>query len=172
MATSAWVADREPVAQLALALAGAATFCIYARCWRDWPHLVYDVTASVAVFAFIAQLVVEVAKDGLRPLWWVRLAMLAAMTVVTVGREFFAWTISGHLGCVLAVAIAQSADARLSTVERLLYWAPLPAVLAIRWLIFDKGQHAQTWAAVAFALVAAVPVAVLARVLTASVAGR
>ena len=169
---SAWMADREPLAQLALGLAGAAAFCIYARCWRDWPHVIYDTTASVVVFAFVAQLVVEVARDGLTAFWWVRLAMLAAMTAVTVGREFSGWAISGHLSCVLAVAIAQSADARLGTAERLLYWAPLPAVLAIRWLIFDKGQHGQTWNAALFAAVVALPVAVVARVLTASIAGR
>jgi hypothetical protein len=83
--------------------------------------------------------------------------MLVAMTVVAVGREFGNWNISGHLSCVLAVALVQSADRRLSLAERICYWIPLPIVLMIRWFLFDQGNHWQTYNAVIFALLAPLP---------------
>ena len=85
------------------------------------------------------------------------------MCVVTFGREFQGWPISGHLSCVLAVALIQLGDARLSLYERLAYAIPLPIVLVIRWGWFDRGDHSQTMWAVAFAVAVALPCVVLAR---------
>ena len=41
------------------------------------------------------------------------------------------------------------------------YWLPLPIVLSIRWWVFDQGQHGQTYRALLFAVVAALPVVLL-----------
>ena len=167
MSTSVWLATRVPRRQVGLAIVGATVFCIYARTWRDVPHAIYDIPASIAAFAFVAQLLLEVTKDGASWFWGSRLALLVAMTVVTSGRAFLGWEISGHLSCVLAIAIVQAADARLGAIERLLYWIPLPIVLVIRWTLFDQGQHWQTYSAVIFAVAASLPVVLLARLGTA-----
>ena len=130
-------------------------FVIYARSWKDLSHLAYDIPASFAAFAFIAQLLLEAGKDGVGWHLGIRLALVLAMTVATVGREFLAWPISGHLTCVLAVALAQVADPRLSATERLLYWLPVPIVLFFRWNRFDGDNHWQTYNAILFACVGA-----------------
>jgi hypothetical protein len=155
--------DRKPRLQLALAVVGMVAFCLFARSWRDVPHLIYDIPASLAVFAFVAQLLLEWLKDGPHRYWWARFGMLAAMTIVTVGREFGHWNISGHLSCVFAVALVQSTDRRLSLAERICYWIPLPIVLVIRWFLFDQGNHWQTCNAVIFALLAPLPAMFIAR---------
>jgi len=152
-----------PVLQLGLALLGCAAFCVYARSWRDAAHGVYDVPASFATFAFVAQLVLEAARERPAAHWVGRVLLLAAMTAVVTGREFGGWNISGHLSCVLAIALAQAADPRLPMFERALYWVPLPIVLYVRWYCFDQGNHAQTYNALIFAAAAAAPVMALAR---------
>ncbi len=145
-----------------LAAIGATTFFIYSRSWKDWTHLIYDIPASLAVFWFIGHLVLE-SRHFAQPDWLARLALLLAMTVVTVGREFLHWPISGHLSCVLAVALVQSADPRLFLAERWMVWLPVPIVIVIRWWLFDQGQHEQTYNALLFAIVVAVPVVLLTR---------
>lgn len=154
--------DRHLLWQFLLACAGSAAFCVYSRSWKDWAHLVYDIPASLLVFWFIAQLALEAQRAG-SAYWLARFALLAAMTVVCTGRDFLHWPISGHLSCVLAVAIVQFWDVRLPPGERLLYWLPLPIVLAIRWWVFDQGQHGQTYRALLFAVVTAVPVVLVAQ---------
>ena len=163
MPPSAWTLDRSPVWQLVLAAVGVVAFCLYARSWKDLPHLIYDVVAGAAVFSFIAQLLLEVIKDGGSWFWAGRFVLLAAMTIVTTGREFLHWGISGHLSCALAVALVQTADFRLAPTERALYWIPIPVVLLIRWYLFDRGYHWQTYNAVIFAIAGAVPIVLLAR---------
>jgi len=143
---------RQPLLQAALACLGAAAFFIYARSWRDAAHLVYDVPASLATFSFIAQLVLEAAQRSFGWFWAGRAAVVVVLTVVTTGRQYGGWSVSGHLTCVLAIALIQSADARLPAWERLLYWVPVPIVLAVRWVDFDHGQHAPTYAAIAVGL--------------------
>lgn len=150
-------------AQLALAVVGSAAFVAYARSWKDLPHLVYDIPASFAVFAFIAQLLLESAKDGAGWYWAVRFAGLGAITLATVGREFLGWPLSGHLTCVLAVALIQAADPRLVPTERMLYWTPLPIVLLLRWYRFDGDDHGQTYYALLVGVGAAVPAVLAAR---------
>ncbi len=150
-----WIDNRMPGVQIALGVVGMVAFCFYARSWRDIPHLIYDIPASFAVFAFVGQVVLELCLSGPTPYVLARLGLIAALTIVCGGRDFFAWSISGHLTCVLAVALLQSFDARLPLLERAAYWIPLPIVLVIRWTTFDKGDHAQTYYAILFAVLAA-----------------
>ena len=152
--------DRHLLCQFILAAVGATAFCIYSRSWKDWTHLIYDLPASLMVFWFVGHLVLE-ARHFAHADWLARLALLLAMTVVTVGREFLQWPISGHLSCVLAVALVQSADPRLFLAERWLVWLPVPIVIVIRWWLFDQGQHEQTYYALLFAVASAVPVVIV-----------
>lgn len=145
MLSSALSCHRMGLLQSALALVGMLAFVVYARSWKDATHLVYDVPASFAVFAFIAQLLLEWTKDAATLYWTARMGLLVVITVATVGREFLNWNISGHLTCVLAVALVQAVDPRLSFNERVLYLVPLPIVLAIRWWEFDGEDHWQTY---------------------------
>jgi len=140
-----------------------AAFVAYSRSWKDWPHLVYDVPASFAVFAFVAQLLLELVKEGATGYWAVRLALLGAITVATCGREFLGWRLSGHLTCILAVALVQATDPRLPLSERSLYWIPLPIVLLIRWYRFDGNDHWQTYHALLVGTCVAIPVMLAAR---------
>ena len=144
--------------QLALAFVGMAAFVVYARSWKDLPHVIYDIPASFAVFAFVAQLLLEAAKDGAGWYWIARVVLLGVITVATVGREFLGWHLSGHLTCVLAVALVQATDPRLGLIERALYWIPLLVVLLVRWYRFDGDDHWQTYNAVIVGTVAALPV--------------
>ena len=107
MSSRAWIENRTPRLQVALGAVGMVAFCIQAQSWRDAAHVVYDVPASFAVFCFIGQLVLEGRRDGPTRYWAARFALLAAMTVVCTGRQFWGWPISGHLSCVLAVALVQ-----------------------------------------------------------------
>lgn len=158
MPGTAFPLDRPLLWQFVLACVGSAAFCVYSRSWQDWVHMIYDIPASLMVFSFVAQLGLEARQAG-NAYWLARFALLVTMTVVCVGRDFLHWPISGHLSCVLAVAIVQSWDGRLPVAERLLYWLPVPVVLVIRWLVFDQGQHGQTTHALAFALAAGLAVA-------------
>lgn len=165
MTTPQEFVPRSVPLQLVLGLIGATAFCIYSRSWKDAPHLIYDIPAGLVVYVFVAQLLLEVVYGGWTWYWGARLALLVAMAVVTTGREFQGWTISGHLSCVLAVALVQAADPRLAVAERIVYWLPLPIVLYIRWYIFDLGAHWQTYNAVLFAVLGAAPVMVMARMI-------
>ena len=67
------------------------------------------------------------------------------MSIVPMGRVFFNWNISGHLTDILAAALIQTADDRLSASEKILYWFSLPVILYIRWFHFDSGGHGETF---------------------------
>ncbi len=163
MSPSVWMLQRMLVTQLALAVVGMVAFVAYSRSWKDLAHLIYDIPASFAVFAFIAQLLLEVAKDGASLYWSARFLLLVAITVATAGREFLGWHLSGHLTCVLAVALVQAADPRLALTERALYWIPLPIVLFMRWYKFDGDDHWQTYYALIVGTCVAIPVMLAAR---------
>jgi hypothetical protein len=137
--------------------------CVFLHSWKDTAHWVYDIPAGLAAFGFIAQTLLEVIETRLDWYWGGRMLLVAGMAVVCTGREYFGWNISGHLSCILAVALAQAADPRLATAERLLYWIPLPIVLGPRWCLLDHGQHWQTYNAAALGILAAIPVVILAR---------
>ena len=157
-----WKDERSLAAQIALAAAGATALCIYHRSWVDTAHLVYDIPAGLTTFGFAAQLVIELRKDGPHRFWLYRLATLVAMSVVTVGRQYRYWPISGHLSCVLAVALVQTADPRLPWFERIIYWIPVPIVLFLRFAVFERGGHSGTCNALLFAFLVAVPGMMLA----------
>ncbi len=118
---------------------GASAFCIYSHTWQDGWHVLYDISASVAVFSFLAQILAEGLARNLTHWWWRRVVAAAAMTVITLGREFLGWPVSGHVTTVIAIAIIQSQEGRLSRPLRLAYWVPLPILIVTRWLHFDGG---------------------------------
>lgn len=122
--------------------AGVLAFCVFSRSWEDGWRLLYDVSAAVAVYSFLSQVLAEgVARQT--DCWWrARLAAAAAMTLCTVGRQWWGWNVSGHVSTVLATALLQGADSRLSWRVRSLYWVPLPLVLAIRIGVLDRGLAA------------------------------
>ena len=157
-----WKDERSLAAQIALAALGATALCIYHRSWVDTVHLIYDVPAGLTTFGFAAQLVVEFRKDGPHRFWVYRLAVFVAMSVVTVGRQYRYWPISGHLSCVLAVALVQTADPRLPWFERVIYWIPVPIVLCLRLAVLERGGHAGTYNALLFAFLVAAPAMILA----------
>lgn len=76
-------------------------------------------------------------------------AAVVVMSIITVGREFFLWPISGHISTVTAVAIIQVCDVRLSRPLRWAYLPPLLIVVAMRLLTFDGGLAAPVWSALA-----------------------
>ena len=144
--------------QWTIALLGTGAYVVYGRSWRDLAHFVYDLPANLTVFAFVGQIVAEGIDRQWTWFWVSRAAMFLGMGMVAAGRDFLGWQVSGHLTCVLAVALVQTADPRLGLWERALYWAPLPIVLAIRWWLFDQGRHGQTgWAVVCAVLLASWP---------------
>jgi hypothetical protein len=149
------LAVQQALVQFSLACVGTTAFCIWARSWQDWAHLLYDIPANLAVFAFIAQLVIEGIRRERRVDWWCRFALVVAMTAVTVGRAYFGWNISGHLSCVGAVALVQWAAPEVRPGERWFYGFPLPFVLGLRWFKFDQGDHWPTYSALIFSGIAA-----------------
>ena len=159
-----WKDDRSPVAQIAMAAVGATALCIYHRSWVDAAHLFYDIPAGLATFAYVAQLPLEFRKDGAHRFWLYRLATLVAMTIVTVGRQYRHWPISGHLSCVLTIALVQTADPRLPWWERVMYWIPVPIVLGLRLALLEHGEHSGTFNAFVFAFLFAVPGRIIAHV--------
>jgi len=162
MDSARWKDDRMLGAQIAMAAVGAGALCVYHRSWVDAAHVMYDVPAGLTVFGFAAQLVVEFDKEGAHRFWLYRIALFVAMSVVTVGRQYWYWPISGHLSCVLAVALVQTVDPRLPWFERLLYWAPVPIVLYLRLAVLEQGHHWGTYNGLLFAFVAAAPGMMLA----------
>jgi hypothetical protein len=145
-----------------LALVGATAFCLYSHSWVDATHLLYDIPAGLATFGFIAQLVIELPREGVSRFGLYRAVLVIAMTAVTVGRRYLGWPISGHLSCVLAIALVQSLDRRLSFRERLAYWMPIPIVFYLRLVILEHDGHVGIILAVLFALVWGVPGMILA----------
>jgi hypothetical protein len=131
--------------QLAFALVGGTVLTIYYRSWKDIPHLFYDIPAGLAMGAYFGQIVLEGIRNKRSVHWWARVIMLLPMSIVPLGREFFNWNISGHLTDMLAVAMIQTADRRLRTLEKVMYWFPIPIILYIRWFLFDTGGHGETF---------------------------
>jgi len=152
-----------PLTQWALAFVGMVAFVLYARSWKDAAHLWYDLPASIMVFAFIAQVLLEAIKGQTNGYWLARMILIVALTAAIVGREFWRWPLSGHLTCVFAVALVQTVDPRISALERCLYWAPVPLVLLLRWWQFDGNDHWQTYHAIIAAVVFSLPVMLVAR---------
>jgi hypothetical protein len=125
--------------QLALAILGAAALGIVWQTWQDLPRLfLYDVPASLAMSAYVAQISCEGLQSCRGPGWWARVVLLIPMSAIPAGRLLRGWSVSGHLADILAVSLIQSVDKRLSTAERAAYWIPVPAILWIRWFLSDK----------------------------------
>jgi hypothetical protein len=120
-------------------LVGAAAFVIYSHSWTSPLRLAYDIPAALASYSLPALLLAEAVTQARGPAWWARLVAVAAMTAVTVGREFEGWPVSGHVTCVLAVAMIQTIDVRLPRVLRFLYWAVAAAVVVLRIAAMDDG---------------------------------
>jgi hypothetical protein len=138
---------RSRLAYWGITLVGAGAFCVYSRSWHDYRHAIYDVSSSLAVFSFVAQVVVS-GVAGQRDLAWrVRLGLLLPMSVVPVGRALLGWPISGHLTDVTIVAGIQTTNRSLGGWARWLYWAPVALALWIRWRYLDLGGHRETYAA-------------------------
>jgi hypothetical protein len=149
--------------QLILTLIGATAFCVYSHSWFDAAHLLYDIPAGLCTFGFVAQLVIEPSKNRINAFWLYRVAMVIALAVVTSGRQYLGWTISGHLSCVLAIALVQSADTRLPRWQRIAYSIPLPIVLYLRLAILERDGHCATYTAIVFALLWGIPGMIMAR---------
>ncbi len=121
-------------------LAGAAAFLIYNRSWELPLRLAYDIPAALASYSLPALLLAEAVARARGPAWWGRLGAVAAMTIITVGRELAGWPVSGVAAAtVVAVAIIQTVDVRLPRVLRVLYWAVAVAVVALRIAALDDG---------------------------------
>ncbi len=134
----------RPVLYWGTALGGTAAFCVYSQSWQGGHRIIYDLCAGVAVFSFVAQIVVEaVAGQGGR-CWWSRAAALVPMSVVPAGRVLLHWPISGHATDVLIVAGVQVLNRRLAVWLRALYCLAAGAVVGLRWFHFDTGGHWET----------------------------
>ena len=130
--------------QVIFAFIGGAAFLVYWKSWKDIPHLFYDIPASFTMNLYIGQIVLEGKKNKREVHWWARVLLLLPMSIVPMGRVFFNWNISGHLTDILAAASIQTTDKRLHTLEKILYWLPLPVILYVRWFLFDIGGHGET----------------------------
>jgi hypothetical protein len=135
------------LAQVLLTIPGALVLLAYWQSWKDLTHLVYDVPSALAMCAYLSQILCEALAGQRYASWWARLIVMLPMSVVPVGREFFAWRISGHLTDMWAVALIQTTDLRLPRWERVAYWVPVPVALWIRWFAFDKNEHSDTFTA-------------------------
>lgn len=131
--------------QVIFALIGGTALFFYWQSWKDVPHLFYDIPAGLTISAYIGQILLEGMKNEREGHWWARVLMLLPMAIVPIGREFFQWNISGHLTDILAAAMIQTADKRLRTLEKIIYWLPIPVILYIRWFLFDTGGHRETY---------------------------
>jgi len=131
--------------QVIFAFIGGAALFVYLKSWKDIPHLFYDIPAGFTMSLYIGQIVLEGIKSKREVHWWARVLLLLPMSIVPMGRVFFNWNISGHLTDILAVAMIQTADKRLSTLEKIGYWSPIPVILYIRCFLFDTGDHGETF---------------------------
>jgi hypothetical protein len=121
---------------------GALSFWIYNRSWESWWRFIYDVPASIAVFSFLAQVLAELVAGNTGKRWRIRFGLVVAMTVITNGREFLGWPMSGHVTDVTAVALLQTFDSRLPRWLRALYWIPLPILVTMRLTVNGAPGHA------------------------------
>ena len=131
--------------QAIFAFIGGAALFVYWKSWKYLPHLFYDIPAGFTMSLYIGQIVLEGTKRKREVHWWARVLLLLPMSIVPMGRVFFNWNISGHLTDILAAALIQTADKRLHTLEKILYWLPLPVILYVRWFLFDIGGHGETF---------------------------
>ncbi|UCC67382.1 MAG: hypothetical protein JSV79_09635 [Armatimonadota bacterium] len=134
-----------------LAAGGATCYCLYARSWRDWWRILYDVPASLAVFSFAARVLITGLQRDRSPWWLSRAWLLLPLVVVPAGREFLGWRISGHL---TDAAIAAGGQIHCTSSPRILqplYWLVVLTTLSLRWVHFDEGDHWQTYRALVVA---------------------
>ena len=131
--------------QLVFALIGGTVLTLYYQSWKDLHHLFYDIPVGFAMGAYFGQIVLESMINKREMHWWARVILLLPMSVIPLGREFFNWNISGHLTDMLAVAMIQTSDKRLRTLEKMAYWLPMPIILHIRWFLFDTAGHGETF---------------------------
>lgn len=131
--------------QLIIGLIGGTVFFFYWQSWKDIPHLFYDIPTGFIMSIYIGQIVLEDVKKKREAHWWARVLLLLPMAIVPIGRQYFSWNISGHLTDMLAVAMIQTVDERLPTLEKIAYWLPIPVILYIRWFLFDTGGHGETF---------------------------
>ncbi|UCH93505.1 MAG: hypothetical protein JSV88_24980 [Candidatus Aminicenantes bacterium] len=131
--------------QVIFALMGGMALFFSWQSWKDIPHLFYDIPTGFAMSAYIGQIVLEYRRNKREVHWWARVLLLLPMAIITIGRVFFNWNISGHLTDMLAAAMIQTADERLHMLEKIFYWLPLPIILYVRWFIFDIGGHGETF---------------------------
>jgi hypothetical protein len=136
-----------------LTILGTATLCVAVRSWREPYHCVYDVLTGLVVFSFVAQLVTDALEGGIGREWWGRALLLVPIAGASAGALLLGWEISGHLTGLLIVAGAQSVNERLSIPLRIAYWLPVPIGLWLRWGLFDRGVHTETYSAVAVAAI-------------------
>ncbi len=127
------------------ALIGGTLLTIYYQSWKDISHLFYDIPTGFIMCLYVGQIVLESRRNKREVHWWARVLLLLPMAIVPMGRVFFNWNISGHLTDMLAAALIQTADKRLRTLEKIVYWHPIPVILYIRWSLFDTGGHWETF---------------------------
>ncbi len=154
---------QRPLLYWGITAAGTAGFCVYSRSWQDLVHAIYDLTAGVAVFSFVAQVAVEQLTGQGGRLRAVRAWLLLPVALFPAGREFLGWKFSGHLTDSLLVAGVQTAESTLPYWLRALYWAVVAVAVSLRWTVFDAGGHGETYAAIAIAGVSLGIAAVLSR---------
>ncbi|MGD2086942.1 MAG: hypothetical protein PVH61_12235 [Candidatus Aminicenantes bacterium] len=130
---------------LIIGLIGGTIFFFYWQSWKDIPHLFYDIPTGFTMSFYIGQIVLEDVKKKREAHWWARVLLILPMAIVPMGREYFNWNISGHLTDMLAVAMIQTVDERLPTLEKIAYWLPIPVILYIRWFLFDIAGHGETF---------------------------
>ncbi len=131
--------------QLIFALIGGTALFFYWQSWKDIPHLFYDIPIGFTMSLYFGQIVLESKRNKREVHWWARVLLLLPMSIIPMGREFFNWNISGHLTDMLAAAMIQTADGRLQTLEKIVYWHPIPVILYIRWFLFDTRGHQETF---------------------------
>jgi hypothetical protein len=141
---------------LAGTLLGTSAYCTYSRLCHVAPddlYLLYDVIAGLVAYSFPAQLLAEAVSRQISPWWCLRLVGLLAMSVATVGREFFGWPLSGHVLTVAGVTVIQVTDGRLPRWLRQSYVVSATVVVAFRALVLDRGISAPLWLGMAVGLV-------------------
>jgi len=131
--------------QIIFALIGGTAFFFYWKSWKDIPHLFYDIPTGFTMSLYIGQIFLEGIKSKREVHWWARVLLVLPMSIIPMGRELFNWNISGHLTDMLAAAMIQTTDERLPTLEKIVYWHPIPIILYIRWFLFDTRGHQETF---------------------------
>ncbi len=118
-------------------------------CWllRDYDavwDVAYDVPASLAVFSFLARLVVQ-GWTGPRSRRWRASfgAVFATLGIAALSRILqgwvISWHVSGHVTMTLLTALVLSAETRFPPWLRVLYWVPVPVVAAVRVFYLHDG---------------------------------